>query len=333
MCSSDLQSVDYFLSLVEPPLQWTGEQRKRESDSYLANTLLPNSERVEKLVRDITVRDEREVEESERRLQAGYLGLQKQMVFVSLSALLGGVAAAFLSARRITRLQREAEFRYEQVEQSRKQLENLSSQLVAAQEEERRKLSRELHDQLGQTMSALVTELGRLEHDSGAIPAEVRERAGAARKIAEENVRSIRDTALLLRPSMLDDLGLVPALRWQAREIRRNSSLKVRVLADEAGDDLPDAYKTCIYRVAQEALRNCVQHAKATEARVVLQYTAEGLSVSVQDDGVGFDPNGDTGVGILGMEERVSRLGGTLKIESSRGRGTILSMLFPDLRR
>ena len=93
------QSVDYFLSLVEPPLQWTGEQRKRESDSYLANTLLPNSERVEKLVRDITVRDEREVEESERRLQAGYLGLQKQMVFVSLSALLGGVAAAFLSAQ------------------------------------------------------------------------------------------------------------------------------------------------------------------------------------------------------------------------------------------
>ena len=139
--------------------------------------------------------------------------------------------------------------------------------------------------------------------------AEVRERAGAARKIAEENVRSIRDTALLLRPSMLDDLGLVPALRWQAREIRRNSSLKVRVLADEAGDDLPDAYKTCIYRVAQEALRNCVQHAKATEARVVLQYTAEGLSVSVQDDGVGFDPSGDAGVGILGMEERVSRLG------------------------
>ena len=104
-------------------------------------------------------------------------------------------------------------------------------------------------------------------------------------------------------------------------------------MADEAGDDLPDAYKTCIYRVVQEALRNCVQHAKATEARVVLQYTAEGLSVSVQDDGVGFDPSGDAGVGILGMEERVSRLGGTFKIESSRGRGTILSMLFPDLRR
>jgi signal transduction histidine kinase len=322
--------IDSFWKIVEPPLHWSPQERVRNSDAYLAGVLLPKEQEVETLAREIALRDDREIEELDRLLQSHYLDIQRDQVIASTVVLLSGLAAALLSTRRIRRLEREAELRYEQVEQARMHLRDLSNQVLNAQEEERRKLSRELHDQLGQSTSALVTELGRMEHDPTASE-DIRARAAAARQIAEDTVRSIRDTALLLRPSMLDDLGLVPALRWQAREVRRRSPLKVRVTADETSDDLPDAYKTCIFRVVQEALHNCVKHAKATEARVVVEQTPKGLSVSIQDDGVGFDAAGEKGMGLLGMEERVARLGGVFRVESAPGQGTTLSVLFPDV--
>jgi signal transduction histidine kinase len=323
------QNIDAFWNVVEPTIHWGPQTRKENAEKYLAETLLPKGQDLENLAKEIALRDERELEELDRRLQTHNLDYQREMVWGSVLTLIVGFVVSSLSIRRIQRLEREAELRFEEAELAKQQLRDLSSQLVTAQEDERRKLSRELHDQLGQTMSALVTELGRLEHDGSANEA-VKERASAARQLAEDNVRSIRDTALLLRPSMLDDLGLVPALRWQAREVRRRSNLKVRVLAEEELEGLPDAYGTCIFRVVQEALHNCVKHANATEAKVILKRTPEGLLASVQDDGVGFNPAGERGVGLLGMEERVTRLGGKLRIESQPGHGTVLSMLFPN---
>jgi signal transduction histidine kinase len=148
--------------------------------------------------------------------------------------------------------------------------------------------------------------------------------------LAEDNVRSIRDISLLLRPSMLDDLGLLPALRWQAREIRVRSGLKVQVQAEGVDGELPDPLRTCIYRVVQEALHNSVKHARATEARLALRQDQAGLSVVIKDNGSGFDPARDKGVGILGMEERVQRLGGTFHVSSQPGQGVVLSMSFPN---
>ncbi|MEP7355070.1 MAG: sensor histidine kinase [Acidobacteriota bacterium] len=320
-------NIEEFWTSVDPPLHWSAVQRERDSDAYLAEVLLPKGQEVERLARDIALRDERELDSLSRGLEDQYLGLQRQMFLSSALVLLGGLIAAGLSVRRIRRLEFEAESRYEQVEEARLLLRDLSSQLVNAQEEERRKLSRELHDQLGQTMSALVTELARLEREAEA--SNTKERLTYARQMAEDTVRSIRDTALLLRPSMLDDLGLEPALRWQAREVRRRSGLKVRMMADDIADDLADSYKTCIFRVVQEALYNCVKHASATEARVVVRQLPEGLSVSVQDDGVGFDTTRERGMGMVGMTERVTRLGGIFKVESKPGQGTVLSALFP----
>jgi signal transduction histidine kinase len=322
--------IDGFWNVMEPALHWSPDIRMKEADAYLAKVLLPKGTAVEKLAREIATRDERELDKLDRVLESRYMDFQRQMFLGFVLLLSAGLIAALLSTRRISRLEREAEVRYEQVAEARLQLRELSGQLVNAQEDERRKLSRELHDQLGQSMSALVTELSRLEHDTGSSEL-VKERAAVARQIAEDSVRSIRDTALLLRPSMLDDLGLVPALNWQAREVRRRSGLKVRMATDEISEDLPDAYKTCIYRVVQEALHNCVKHANATEARVVLRQTPEGLSISVQDDGVGFDAAHNRGMGLLGMEERVSRLNGLFRVESKPGHGTVLSALFPDV--
>lgn len=133
----------------------------------------------------------------------------------------------------------------------------------------------------------------------------------------------------MLRPSMLDDLGLVAALRWQAREVTRRYGLKVKMVTEEIADELPDSHRTCLYRVVQEALHNCAKHSKASQVRVVVHQGQDGLSLTVQDDGVGFDPVQEKGMGLLGMEERITRLGGSFSIGSQPGKGTVLTIHLP----
>ncbi|HEX5230285.1 MAG TPA: ATP-binding protein, partial [Bryobacteraceae bacterium] len=130
------------------------------------------------------------------------------------------------------------------------------------------------------------------------------------------------------RPSMLDDFGLVPALDWQAREIGKRTGLRVQV-ASEISDDLPEEHKTCVYRVVQEALNNCAQHAQASVVQVVVRRQVGEIVLTVQDDGSGFDPERVRGLGLLGMEERVRHLGGTFQIDSRPGRGTLLRVTLP----
>ncbi|MEI9899582.1 MAG: ATP-binding protein [Hyphomicrobium sp.] len=335
---SDLsRDISGFWASLEPALSWSTAERDARAEDYLVSNLMTRQTAVAQLLVNIVALNQREVDRSEEELIRAHRNLRQQIIVFSLLALVLGLAVAWFSIRRIRRLEREAEVRYQLVEHARSQLRELSDRLVNAQEDERRKLSRELHDELGQTMSALVTDIGRLEREAPADPI-YREHLAHVRQLAEANVRSVRDIALLLRPSMLDDLGLIPALNWQAREMRRRHGLKVRLVASEVEEELDDAYRTCIYRVVQEALNNCVKHAAATEVEITVRQDANGLQLTVRDDGRGFDPDAHRGMGLLGMGERVSRLGGVLKIEPAtspespnENRGTLLSVVFPQL--
>jgi signal transduction histidine kinase len=200
--------------------------------------------------------------------------------------------------------------------------------LVDAQEAERRALSRELHDEVGQSLGALLMDVSRLKSQlSGS--ANLRDELDHIRNVAEKTVATVRNMSLLLRPSMLDDLGLVPAVEWQGREVSRRSQLEVEVHATDIPDDLPDDYKICIYRVVQEALNNAARHASAHHARVELKQGLRLIEVSISDDGSGFDAERVRGMGLLGMEERVRRLKGTLVIESKPGQGTEIRVQLP----
>jgi signal transduction histidine kinase len=210
-----------------------------------------------------------------------------------------GLALTVVTIRRLVRLEGETH--------------RLSAQLLAAQEEERRSIARELHDEVGQALSGLL-----LETD----PARVRARL-------EDAVDSVRRISLSLRPSMLDDLGLVAALEWQAREVANRSGMNVEVRAAEDAGELPEELRTCIFRVAQEALRNCARHAKATRVRVGLERAGRTIALSVVDDGKGFQPARTRGMGLLGMEERVAQLGGSLRVEAAPGIGTTLTVELP----
>jgi signal transduction histidine kinase len=172
-----------------------------------------------------------------------------------------------------------------------------------------------------------------LSNLSAAIRANAREQmdneVAALRRIVEGTVKMVRNITLLLRPSMLDDLGLIPALEWQAREAARQSGLRVDVAAAGVTAELPEEHRTCIYRLVQEALHNVTRHAAAGSVRIVAQQEPERLLLSIQDDGRGFDVRRSRGLGLLGMEERVAHLGGTLQLISEPGSGTLISVVLP----
>ena len=251
-----------------------------------------------------------------------------------LSMALGlGLGAALLLAAGcliyIFRIERENERRYQEVLNAHSSLEQLSAKLVDAQEMERRTISRELHDQVGQTLNAVLVEAANLAKRIQPDDAVSLHSLDNIRKFADSSVNSIRDIALLLRPSMLDDLGLIPALDWQAREVARRSGMKVEVKAENVADSLPDDMRTCIYRVVQEALQNVSRHSAAKSAVVTVRQDQDSLFLSVEDDGSGFDSGKMRGLGMLGMEERVRQLGGHLEVSSAPGKGTVLRVTLP----
>jgi signal transduction histidine kinase len=186
------------------------------------------------------------------------------------------------------------------------QARGLSAQLLQAQEEERRAIARELHDDVGQALAGVLLE--------AATP--------GLRQRLEDAADSVRRIALSLRPSMLDDLGLVAALEWQAREVGNRTGLAIEVCADEAAGELPEAHRICIFRVAQEALRNCARHSKATHVKIALDKAMRGVTLVIDDNGRGFRIARTRGLGLLGMEERVGQLGGSFRLRSEPGRGT-----------
>jgi signal transduction histidine kinase len=247
-----------------------------------------------------------------------------------LTVLLGsGLILAMGSIVYIAGQEREIRQRYAELAESRDSQADLSSRLLNAQEQERRSLSRELHDEVGQSLGALLVDVGRL---SAMLPAEDRRLQEAAEQIkalAERSVSSVRNISLLLRPSMLDDLGLVAALEWQAREISRNSEVEVEVESDGIPGDLDEEHKICIYRLTQEALNNVARHSGARHAWVNVRSESGKIEVSIRDDGRGFDPKRAKGLGLLGMEERVRRLGGLVHIQSKPSEGTTLKAELP----
>lgn len=206
---------------------------------------------------------------------------------------------------------------------------HLSHGLVSMQEEERRKLSRELHDHVGQMLTALRMAIGRAERVDTLVARTAV--LADARTQVDELIESVRDLSLGLRPSMLDDFGLSPALEWLARDFQRRADLDVRLTMTGPMTALSDAQRTCIYRVVQEALTNCARHAAASHVDVLVAVEGPSVLVSVKDDGRGMEVARSTnGLGLVGIAERARELGGTFEIgPGASGAGTHLRVRLP----
>jgi signal transduction histidine kinase len=320
---------DYW-QILGPIFKWDASQRRHEGYAFLRDEVFPRRAAVLAIAGRIEYINEQQLNTGNHRVDHLLSEFQSRLAMILLATLLLGSGMAAFSTWKILRLEARARAQYQEVVEARGQLKELSARLVHAQENERRVLARELHDEVGQALSAVLVELRNLSAESAIqTDQQSRDHVETVKRLVENSVRVVRNMALLLRPSMLDDLGLVPALQWQAREVSKRTSMDVSVATDLASDDLPDEYKTCIYRIVQEALHNCSRHARATKVRIRVQQEPGRLSLSIQDDGQGFDVRETKGLGLLGIEERAARLGGKCKIHSALGSGTIVAIELP----
>ncbi len=213
-------------------------------------------------------------------------------------------------------------------------LQTLSRRLLELQETERRHLARELHDEIGQALTALKINLQtvqRLDDAAAFVP-----RLVDSIRIVDRILRQVRDLSLDLRPSMLDDLGLCAALRWYADQQGQRAGLRIQFAGGDLAERVETTVETACFRVAQEALTNVVRHARASKVLVQLEIDGAALHLAVCDDGVGFDPaqlhrRAEPGsrLGLLGMEERASLIGGRIELKSTLRHGTEVHAWFP----
>jgi PAS domain S-box-containing protein len=223
------------------------------------------------------------------------------------------------------------------LQQHQEELQRLSAQLMNAQEEERKRISQELHDELGQSLTAMSINLAAIR---ALLPEQLDhmalERLDETTGLVDETLDRVRDLSLELRPSMLDDLGLVPTLRWYVSSYEKRAGVDVVLHTINLDERLAPEMETVLYRVVQEALTNVARHAQASVVRARLERTGHTINVLLEDDGIGFDERSvatrdasQRGAGLVGIRERVSSQGGTLDVHSQPGQGTHLTIQMP----
>lgn len=210
------------------------------------------------------------------------------------------------------------------------------SQIIEAQENERKRISRELHDEIGQALTAIKFNLDMIDKDLPQTSALLRGRLGEAKSLSNQTLTAMRQLSMDLRPTMLDDFGLIPTLRWYIQNFSNRLNIYSRFEAIGFEEKLPPQIETAFYRIIQEALNNIAKHAGADRIEISLEQRDSMIGASITDNGKGFDlervlhpESPERGFGIVGMQERVSLLGGQIDIQSRPGFGTHIHIEVP----
>ena len=326
------RELEGYFAAIGQVFEWTPTQRAGRAVFFLREQQRPRRRTIIEIADEISRLTESSYSRQLDQMNQGQLQFADETRRVIALAFLLGVLIAGLTIARIVQLEERAERQRSETEKAEEELRNLTTQLMHAQEDERRTISRELHDEVGQILTGLRMGLGGLDR-LRSNPAKFERQVAEVKSLAEQALRTVRDLAVGLRPSVLD-LGLVPALQWQARRFAGYSGLPVTVHAVDAVGEMPEEYCICIYRVVQECLTNAVKHSGAKSVRVDIGMTDGMLEVAVRDDGVGIPPGrlGKGGLGLIGMEERVRELSGTLRVESppSGGTAVVVRLALPE---
>src|SRR5579872_620679 len=244
-----------------------------------------------------------------------------------------------MERKRAERELRESEEHYRVLfNQARLMQENLrylSSQILSVQEEERKRISRELHDEVGQALTAVNVNLAVLKNAAHGSRTQLRRKIADAQNLLEQTMETVHDFSRELRPAMLDDLGLVPALRSFVKAFSDRTGVRVGFSASAEVEKMEIDQKTVLYRVAQESLTNIAKHAQASQGRVSMRKFKNGIRMEISDDGKSFrverhiSPKGKKQLGLLGIQERVRLANGEFNVESARGKGTRIRVWIP----
>jgi signal transduction histidine kinase len=327
------KEIQDYWRMLDPVLAWSPERRHRDGFRFLHDEVLPRRSSMLGIADTIRSLNQGQLVDRDHQIFQMFSGLRSRLIAAVIAMFLCGLALAFATALHILRLEGRTMEHLKEVTGARQELRNLSARLLETQENERKNISRELHDAVGQSMSAVQFELHDLNVALAAYPERLRARVDRIRELVEGSVAMVRNMALLLRPSMLDDLGLAAALEWQANQISRSTGVRIHIDADSLPSDLPEEHKICVFRIVQEALNNVCRHARASSVEIGTSAADGELAVSIRDDGRGFVASRRTGLGLIGMQERVESLGGALHIDSGPGKGTAIDIRLPLPRR
>lgn len=300
----------------------------------IQSRLAPARESILQIVDSLSALERASIDNHQAEAAQVYRNAQSRILWLASVALIAGIAVAFVAARHVGRLQREIELQRLIEQQNRRDLERLSARLVTAQEEERRSLARELHDAVGQALTAIKMEMGVAVRG---IDADSRARGALdqARAIAESTLQNVRDLSQLLHPSMLDDFGLPEALRAHFRSFSKRTGIRAQLTHERMDERLPPEVEVCVYRIVQEALTNVARHSGASSCTVSLVRRDGLLHLTIEDDGRGLSPalprmiDARRGLGLIGMRERAQALAGSFIIENRAEGGTRVVVRLP----
>jgi signal transduction histidine kinase len=305
-----------------------------QGTGIMRRVVVPARENVLKIVDSLTALQRLAEQRHDIEVSLLYANVRTRLLTIGAVAILVGLAVAWFATRHVRRLHREIERQRLAERQNRHDLERLSARLVDAQEEERRHLARELHDAVGQALTAIKMEMGVAMRGLGP-DARSRTSLEEARALAENTLQSVRDLSQLLHPSMLDDFGLPDALRAFLRSFSTRTGIRAQLVTERMEDRLPSDIEVAVYRIVQEATTNVAKHSGATVCTVSLGRREGILQLTIEDDGRGIDPvrpaTPDTrrGLGLIGMRERAQALAGTFQIENRAEGGTRVVVRVP----
>jgi signal transduction histidine kinase len=241
------------------------------------------------------------------------------------------VAPSILADRDVARIGTTLNTLLDRLTEDRVRVRRLAAQVISAQDDERARVARELHDSTAQILTAVMLQLGAAAHESNS--AQLDARLATLRELAAEALEEVRSLAHTMHPRVLDDLGLAAALAWLARQTSAQERLDVKVIVEENDHPIPEPLASVLYRVAQEALRNAARHAGARRVEILLHRKSGAASLEVNDDGRGFDvwraEERRPGMGLFSMRERVALVNGRLVVTSAPGRGTRIVATVP----
>jgi signal transduction histidine kinase len=321
---SSLQTkLDEYWETFDPLFDWTPTEKILRSAGFLRREVVPRREAVLTIAQEIEELNNTNLAAQRAEVAQRHAALANDLDRLQWQTVLLGLAVALVVVVRLRFLEHRSDA-------AERQMRELSQQLVNTQEEERKNLSRELHDHVAQVLTGLRMELGRLERMTVPFNVQIGPAVAGCKELVDDMFRTVHDLALGLRPSMLDDLGLQAALEWHVRDFMGRYAINAELRIDGDLAALPDKHRTCVFRVVQEAMTNCVRHARAQTIHINVTAHGRQLNVSVIDDGVGLDPaRRRDGLGLRGIEERVKELRGAVTISREPAGGTKLAIRLP----
>ena len=326
--------IDDFRRTLFEVLGTDSRQWPAEARDLLRRRIMPKREGVMHISEEVQALNRSAFVQQQLDIASLYRATQRRVWQTVGLALAASIAIALISTLYAGRLEQKLHRQRMRDVETARDLQRLSAQLFSAQEEERRSIARELHDEVGQVLTAIKVELALAERAVEAAGGQA-SALHDVRMITDGALHTVRDLSRLLHPSMLDDLGLPATIDWYLKGFGRRHDVRIELLQDGMDERMAPEVEAGVYRIVQEALTNVAKHAKATTCRVFLQRLPNTVLVTIEDDGIGFrpeevsEPGAARGIGLVGIRERVAQLRGELRLESSPGKGTRLTVEIP----